>query len=61
MTGTTLNSMMNKSPKPWTWLVGAAALVGGFTWLRKKNMDVSHRSSGSILPERTRVDITERD
>lgn len=61
MSGTTLNNMKNKAPRPmWPWIAGAAAAAGGYAWMRKRNVDVSHRSSGVVLPEKTRLDVTEK-
>ena len=61
MSGTTFNSMRNKAPKPlWPWFAGAAAVVGGYTWMRNKNMNILHRPSSSVLPHKTQVKVTDK-
>ena len=55
-----INQMRNNAPRPlWPWLLGATALAGGFTWYKKRNLNVYHRQ-GSILPDKTQVNVTKK-
>jgi len=56
--GTTFNSMKSKTPRPlWPWLAGAAAIAGGYTFLRNKNVNVHQRRGNPVLPDKTQIDV----
>jgi len=53
--------MKNKAPRPmWPWLLGGAAAIGGFTWMRKKDVNVLHRQSSILHPKKTRLDVVDK-
>jgi len=61
MSGSTLYGMKNKAPRPmWPWLLGGAAAIGGFTWMRKKDVNVLHRQSSILHPKKTRLDVVDK-
>jgi len=48
------------APRPlWPWLVGATALAGGFAMFKKKNVAMHHRRN-TVLPNKTKVEVTDK-
>ena len=58
-----LNSMRpNNAPRPlWPWIVGATALFGGgYTYFKRRNVDVYHKHGNVVRSGKTGVEIREK-